>query len=115
MNYTKLTNLEVENLKASRVAGNVAGDINGNIIGNIKTLALTVDSSVNDNVVILSSVTASKVLTVNVPNGSLFIVVNKDANNAATIKCGATDVGATLAKSTSGIYYNANGVATLLK
>lgn len=106
MKYTNFTNVKAENF---------AGNINGNVVMTVKSVALTADTTVTENLINLSSVTASKVLTVNVPDGALFVVANADASNAATVKCSATDTGATLAKSTTGIYYNKNGVATLIK
>lgn len=110
MEYTKFTKVQADEFK-----GGISGDVKGNLIMNPKTVALTADTTVTENLISLSSVTASKILTVNVPNGALFVVANGDSTNAATVKCSATDTGATLAKSTTGIYYNAEGVATLIK
>jgi len=114
MKYTKFTNLEADNIKGA-VAGNVTGDVTGNLVMKPKTVALTTDTTVTENLITLSSVTATKILTVNVPKGTLFVVINNDTTNSAKVKCSATDTGATLAKETAGIYYNANGVATLIK
>ena len=114
MEYTKFTNLEAENIKGA-VEGNVAGDVTGNLVMKPKTVALTADTTVTENLITLSSVTATKILTVNVPKGTLFAVINNDTTNSAKVKCSATDTGATLAKQTAGIYYNADGVATLIK
>jgi hypothetical protein len=110
MAYTKFTNVEAKNIK-----GNVTGNVTGNVMLTKDTIALTADKSSTKNYIVLSSVTASKVLTVNVPSGALFVVSNGDSTNAVTIKCSATDVGASLAKSTTGIYVNVAGVATLIK
>lgn len=110
MNYTRFTNVEANNIK-----GNVTGDVAGNIIMTPDTVALTADTTVTKNLITLSSVTATKILTVNVPNGALFAVINNDTTNSAKVKCSASDTGATLAKETAGIYYNAEGIATLIK
>lgn len=110
MAYTKFTNVEAKNIR-----GNVTGDVTGNVILTKDTIALTADATSTKNYIVLSSVTASKVLTVNVPSGALFIVSNGDSTNAVTVKCSATDTGASLAKSTTGIYVNVAGVATLIK
>ena len=108
MAYTKL-NVE------GKIKGNVTGDVTGNVILTKDTVALTADKTSTKNYVVLSNVTASKILTVDVPKGSLFVVSNEDSTNAVTIKCSATDTGASLAKQTVGIYVNDNGAATLIK
>lgn len=109
MAYTKFTKVEADEFK-----GTLSGDLSGNVVLAYKSVALTADTTVTENFVALSSVTATKILTVNVPKGAMFIVKNGDASNAATIKCSATDTGATLAKSTTGIYANVDGNATLI-
>jgi hypothetical protein len=116
MEYTKFTYVDADAVRARAFGGNIQGDVYGNLIMTPQTVALTADTTVaGKNLITLSSVTATKILTVNLPNGALFVVANGDSTNAATIKCSATDTGATLAKSTTGIYYNADGVAKLIK
>lgn len=114
MAYTKFTKVEADEFKGD-VSGNLSGDLSGNVLFAYKSVALTDDATVTENFVALSSVTATKILTVNVPKGAMFVVKNGDANNDVTVKCSATDTGARLAKSTTGIYVNVDGDATLIK
>ena len=101
MKYTKLTNLEVGDLKASTITGTLASTFKGPLNGTVKVAkadSYSLTAAEKNNIVFLASMSdASKVLTLGLPEGQLVFVINTGGTNAISVKNVSGDTGTSVA------------------
>lgn len=103
--YTRFTNLQVTG--ALNAPGGIAGNVTGNVTGQLKGLfaATSISKSANYSLtdaektpyIGITLTSASKTVTLGLPNGTACIVVNEGGTNTFTAKNVSGDSGTSLA------------------
>ena len=97
MDYTRFTNVEAQNIKATNLDGNVSDQKSGNA----QSIEMSVDTTLTDAqkntlAVLFTCSAASKALTLGLEDGQIMFVANIGGTNAVTVKAISGDTGSSV-------------------